>query len=287
MFPLPCGIGPVLVGLTFQWWFVLAGRRGRGDGGCVRFLSGAPVWGVCTARRAVAFSMYVAGCCGGAPQLWACFFPPRGVRGLDRVWPMVSVPCLGAVVCFGVPCRALLCLAVVRRAVPRCAVLCPGPPYRAVPCCVVSCLTVLQRVALCLAARRRVLLCCAMLLGAVPCPAALWLSCAAVCCAVLRCVVLCRVLLCCHVRWVGSTLGPAFGGVGAGQTGGLAVWVPGSGHVADWWLVGVVGRGAARWLSAVGGLGVPSGPVGQVGVCGVALSWGLRLGPMPSLGPCP
>ena len=181
----------------------------------------------CTVARVVAFSACVEGWCGGVPGLWACFFAFRGLRGLDWVRPTVSFPCLGAVVCLGVPCCSVLCFAVL-----RCAVLRPALPCRAVPCRAVSCLAVLWRVAPCCAVPRRVVLWCAVSRGAVP-------RCAALLCAVLQCAVLCCVVSCCSVFSCvllcgGSVapLGPAWGGVGTGQTGRSAVWIADSGDVA-------------------------------------------------------
>ena len=136
------------------------------------------------------------------------------------------------------------------------------------------------------------------------------MCCAAVWGAVLHCVVLCCALLCCAVPWVSRTLGSAWGGAGAGQTGGFAVWVAGSGHVVGWRLVGVVWLAVARCVGAAGGLndcclvrwvrwvsvGLPSlGPVPSVGTrlygcIGVhGLEWCSLLvfaGSPPRLSPC-
>ena len=83
-------------------------------------------------------------------------------------------------------------------------------------------------------------------------------------CAVLCCVVFCCAVFCCAVLCSGSTAPPglAWGCIGAGQTGGFAVWVAGSSHVTCWWLAGVVWRDASHWIGAAGHLGVRSSPVG-------------------------
>ena len=119
---------------------------------------------------------------------------------------------------------------------------------------------------------------CAVWQGAVPRCAAPW-------CAVLCCVVSCFFVFCCALLCGAPVAipGPAWSGVGAGQTGGLAVWVVCSGHVARCWLVGVFWRGAAPWIGAAGSLGVP---VGQAGVRRITHPWGLRLGLRASGGPC-
>ena len=219
----------------------------------------------------MAFNLFAAGRCGGVPLLWACFCSPRGVRGGGgQVRLTVSVPCPHAVVCFVVRCCAVLCFAVPRRAVPRCALVRSAPLCRAVPCRVVLCLAVLWRAAFCRAAPRRVLLCAAVLRGGVVFCAAMWRS-------VFRCVVLCSALL----RRAGGgsvvLLVRLSGAASAGHTGGFAVWVAGLGHVAGWRLVCVVCLGVARWVGAAGGLGVPSGQVGQVGVKRVGLPWSRAL----------
>ena len=189
--------------------------------------------------------------------MWWCptavdvFLPSPGCEGGadGRVRLTVSAPCPGAVVCFGVPCCAVLCCAVSRRAVPRCALLRSAPLRRAVPCRVVSCCALLCCGGLRFAVLRRAASCCerAVLRGGVVCCAAVWR-------AVLRCVVLCCALLCRAMRWLSHTVGSAWGGAGAGQTGGFALSVAGSGLVVGWQLVGVVWLGVARWVLAAGGL---------------------------------
>ena len=117
-----------------------------------------PSRGGFTDGHAVASSLCVAGWCGLVPRLWARFLPFRVVTRFARVRPTVSIPCFGTVACFGAPCCAVLCFAV----------LCGG--------------------GLCCVAVRSALLCHATPSLAVVCLAVLWR--AVPCCAVLRCVVL-------------------------------------------------------------------------------------------------
>ena len=163
------------------------------------------------------------GWCGVVPWLWACFFPFRGVRRLDLVRLTASVSCLGAVVCFGVPCCVVLCCAMLRRAVPRCAAVRPALPSRAVPRRAVVPLAVAWRVAPCCDAPHCVMLCCAVSLGAMS-------RCAARQCVVLRCAVLRRVVPCFAAPWCVVSQLYLWPGVGWRRR-----WF-------DWWLC-CLGRG--------------------------------------------
>ena len=96
--------------------------------------------------------------CRVVSRLCVCSLPFKDVRWLVRVRSTVSVPCFGAVVCFGVPCCVLLCFAVLRRAVLRCALMRPALSGRAVPCHAVVCL-VFGSALLCGAALCRAVLC--------------------------------------------------------------------------------------------------------------------------------
>ena len=202
---------------------------------------------------------------------------------LDWVRPMVSVRCLGAVVCFDMPCCAVLCFAVLRCAALRCAVQRPAQLCRAVPCRAVVCLAAAWRVAPCCAAPCCVVLSCVVSWGALSRSAGQR-------CAVLRCAVLPVFVPCFDVMWY--VMGPSYLRSRSGSRGCL--W--------GWWLC-CVGRGLrlCGWLMAGGreltwcgslgpccrSLGVPFSVVGQAGVCGVALPWGLCLGPVSSGGLCP
>ena len=90
-----------------------------------------------------------------------------------------------------------------------------------------------------------------------------------------------------RTRYRFSTLGSAWRGAGTGQTGGFALWVAASSHLAGWRLVGVVWLRVACWVGAAGGLRVPSGLLGYVGVRGVALPWSRALSGSLSLGVYP
>ena len=106
-----CGVaGALLLGGVARCRFAAGGFNlpvaacAGGGAGVESGFSGAPVGGGgCTVGGVLAFSPCLGGWCGCVPRLWACFFPFRVVRLLDRVRPTVNVPCLGAVVCFGVP----------------------------------------------------------------------------------------------------------------------------------------------------------------------------------------
>ena len=222
------------------------------------------------------------GWCGGVPCQLACLFPFRGERWFDQVRLTVSVPCIGAVVCFGVPCCAVLCSAVLCCTVPRCAVLCPALPCRAVLCPAMSCLTVLWRAVFCCAVPRLAVPCFAVSRRVVPCCGIL--CCAVLGCAVLCCIVSCCAVLCCAVLCDGSVAphGPALGGRGGAQTGCSALWVAGAPCRLGLcgWLVadgrGLTLCGLCGWCC--GGLGVLSGLVRRAGVHGVALPMALCLG---------
>ena len=181
-----------------------------------------------------------------------CF---RGVRWLDLIRPTVSVLCL------------VLCCAVVRRAASCCVVTCCVMSVCAVLRCALLGCAVLCRAApwfaaLCRVASRRVVACCA-------------LGCLVVLrCTVVRCSAVCRAAWCCAV---------------VGQW--RLVWpVSSCGVRVGAWLVGGWGvrSGVGGSLGPCsGGLGVPLGLVGRVGVRGVALPGGLCRGPVSSSGPGP
>ena len=269
MSPRPCGVGLAVAGLIFRCCFVRAGRRWWRGGS--------------TNGRVVASSLCVAGCCGVVPPLWACFFPFRGVRRLDRVTPTVSVPCLGAVLCFCVPCWVVLCFAVLRRVVLRCAAVPLALPCRAVSCHAMVCLAVAWQVAPCCAALRCVMSCCAVLWCALS-------GCAAGQCVVLWCAVLRRAVPCFAVPW--CVAGPSYLRSGVGwRWRWLGSWL----HCVGRGLVlcgcSAAGRRGLVWCGSLSlcckGLGVPLGLVDQAGVHGVALLRGLCLGPLSSGTPCP
>ena len=157
------------------------------------------------------------------------------MRRLARVRQTLHVPCLRAVVCFGVPCCALLCCAALLRAV----LCCP------LPCFAMSCLAVLWRVEPCCAVLSRVMPCCAVSRNAVPRCAAL--CCAVLWCALLYCIVSSCAVYCCAVLCDGSIAAPdpVWDCGGDGQTGGSAVWVAG----------GPCGLGVFGW-SVAGGRGL-------------------------------
>ena len=223
--------------------------------------------GVVPTGRSGAFSPGVVGWCGVVARLWACFYPLRAVRRLVRVKPTFSVPCLGAVVCFGVPCCAVLCFAMLRRAFLGYAAVRFSLPCRGAPCHAVVCPALAWWVAPCCAAPRCVVLCPAVSRGA------LW-RCAAQWCVVLRCAVLRRAVSCFAVP--ACVVGPSYLRSGVG-------WRR---RPLDWWLCCVGcglrlcgrllagGRGLA-WCGSLGlcfgDLGVPFGLVGQAYVRGVAL----------------
>ena len=157
-------------------------------------------------------SLCVAGWCGIVPPLWACFLPFQGVGRLARVRPTVSVPCFGAVVCFGAPLRVVLCFAVLRRVDLYCVAVRCGLSCRAALCRAVVCLAAVWPAAPCCAAPRCVVLCCVVSRGALSwCVAR---QCAAVRCAVLPLVVSCFAVPWC--LWAIFTAVLAWDGVGAG-----------------------------------------------------------------------
>ena len=169
--------------------FPLADCAGRspleeGAGVASGFSSTPAGGGGCTVRRVVAFSPCLVGWCGGVPWLSACFFPFRGAGRLYRVGFLVSVPCLGAVVCFGVPCCVVLCFAVLCRAF---SALCCCAPCSAVPCRALLCRVVPCRGVACLALLCSSALCRPVLCRVLGCRAAL--RCTAVCCAAVCCAV--------------------------------------------------------------------------------------------------
>ena len=231
---LPCRFGGG--GLNFPVAVCAGGPPLAGWGGC------------CTYGRVVASSPCVVGWCAVVPRQWACPLPFQDVRRLDLVRPTVSVPCFGAVVCFGVPCCIVLCSAVLRRAVMRCAAVHPALLCRAVPCRAVVCLAMAWRVAPCCAAPRCVVLCCVVSLAALsPCAPR---GCALLRCAVLLRVVPCFAVLCCVV-------GPSYLRSSVGWRRRWLDWwlcCVGRGLRLCGWLVagGVVWRGAARWVCVAG-----------------------------------
>ena len=229
----------------------------------------------CTNGRVVPSSPCVVGWCGVVPQLWVCFFFFRGVRRLVRVRPTVSVPCLGAVVCFGVPCCAVLCFSVLRRAVLRCAVVRPALPCRAVPCRAVVCPAVSWRVAPCCAASR-----------CVPHCSLVWSAdlsrCAALRCVVLQCTLLRRALSCFALLW--CVVGPPYLRLAVGWRRRWLDWwlccVRRWSYVACWLSGSVVLCGAACWV-CISGVWVCVRSGGSGG-CPRGC-----LGPVSSGGPCP
>ena len=134
------------------------------------------------------------GSCGVVSRLWACFLPFRGMRRLARVRPTVSVPCFGAVVCFGAPCCVVPCFAVLRRTGQCCVAVRSALSCRAALCRAVVCPAVAWWAAPCCAAPRRVELWCVVSWGAL-----LW--CVARRCAAVWCAVLPRVVPCIAVLW--------------------------------------------------------------------------------------
>ena len=265
--------------------------------------------GGCTVGRVVAFSPCVVGYCGGIRWPWACFFPFRDVRRLDLVRPTVSVPCLVAVVCFGV---AVLCCAVLCCAVPRCSALCCAPPCSAVPCRAVSCRVVpcrgvVGRALLCPSAPCRAVLCrvagcraalrCTVVCSAVVCSA---VSCGAVLCCALLCggsiVPLAQLgaasvpvrlvaLLCgsrAQVKWLAGGRWALFGVVRLAGSVLRGVWV----SRPVWWVrrvsVGLPSLGACALVPCPLGVPVPRGASGSAGWGCVVLS--ALLVPLPAHG---
>ena len=179
----------------------------------------------------------------------------RAVRWLDLVRPSVSVPCLVlwcTVVRRAASCRVVTCCVLLVRAVLRCALLGRAVLRRAALCCA----------ALCRVVSRRAVACCALeCLGVLRCTV---VRCGAVCRAASSCAVVGWWRLFWLVSWCGVRVGA--------------------------WLLGGWGvrSGVAVSLGpCCGGLGVPLGLVGRVGVRGVALPGGLCRGPVSSEGPGP
>ena len=179
----------------------------------------------------------------------------QSVRWLDLVRLSVSVPCLVSwylVVRRAASCRILTCCVVLVCAVLRCALLGRAVLRRVAPWCA----------ALCSVTSRRAVACCA-------------LGCLVVLrCTVVRCGAVCRATSCCAVVgrwrlvWPTSWCGVR---VGAWPVGGWGVRSGVGGSLGP----------------CCGGLGVPLGPVGQVGVRGVAPPGGLCRGPVSCGGPGP
>ena len=179
----------------------------------------------------------------------------RGVRWLNLVRPSVSVPCLVlwcVVVRRAASCRVLTCCVVLVCAVLRCALLGPAVLRRVAPWCA----------ALCRVASRRAVACCA--LGCLVVLRCTVVRCGAVCHAALCCAVVGRWRLVWRVSWCGVRVG---------------AWL-----VGGWGVRSGVGGSPGP---GCGGLGVPLGSVGRVGVRGVALPGGLCRGPVSSGGPGP
>ena len=179
----------------------------------------------------------------------------RGVPWLGLVRPSVSVPCLGVVVCCGAPCCVVPYFAVLRRVGPRCVAVRPAVPRRVAPCRAVMCRSVPRHVASCCA------VCGLGCLVVLPCT-------------VVRCGAVCRAASCCAVVgrlrlvWPVSSCGVRVG-----------VWLVGG--------CGVRSGVGGSLCPCCGGLGLPLGLVGRVGVRGVALPGGLRRGQVSSGGPGP
>ena len=248
--PLPAGLGSGSVG-----WAVVPGgfvwpwvSRVPSSPRCRFQLSGG---GLCGWTATVAAGRAVALCrfvAGWCGSL-------RGVRWLDLVRPSVSVPCLVlwcVVVRRAASCRVLTCCVVLACAVLQCALLGRAVLRRVAPWCA----------ALCRVAPRRAVACCAS-------------GCLVVLrCTVVRCGAVCRAASCCALvgRW-------------------RLVWpVSWCGVRVGAWLVGGLGvrSGVGGSLGpCCGGLGVPLGPVGRVGVCGITLPGGPCRGPVSSGGPGP
>ena len=217
------------------------------------------------AGRAVAPSRYAAGWCGVVPRLWALFLPFRGARRLARVRRSVSVPCFGAVVCFGAPCCVVLCFAVPRRAGLCCVAVRSALSCRASPCRAPVCRAVAWLTAPCCAAPRRVVLWCVVSWNAPSwCVAWRW--------AAVRCAVLPRVVPCIAVTW--CLVGPFHcrSGVGWGRrwldwpvswcgTRAEVMWLAGGwgARLGVVWLVGSVLRGSWCAVQVVGSGGCPRG----------------------------
>ena len=101
------------------------------------------------------------------------------------------------------------------------------------------------------------------------------------------CFVFCRVSLCRDVLWVHRTSVPAWGGVGACSTGLLCCVERGL-RFCGWLVVRGLWLGVVPLVGSVlRGSGCFLLPVGQAGVCGVALPRGPCLGPVSSGGCLP
>ena len=266
----PVGLGSGSAGWAVApGGFVRAWVKGGGVFGlppplwCRLGLSGGGLYGRAVsivAGRGVAPSRCAAGWCGVAPRLWARFLPFWGVPRLARVRPLVSVPCFGAVVCFGAPCCVTPCFAVLRRARLCCDAVRSALSCRAVPCRAVVCRAVAWLAAPCCAAPRRVVLWCFVPWGALS-----W--CVAPRCAAVRCAVLLRLVPCIAVPW--CVVGPLHcrSGVRWGRcwldwpvssykTRTQVMWLAGGwgARLGVVWLVGSVLRGS-RCAFRVGGSG--------------------------------
>ena len=180
----------------------------------------------------------------------------RGVRWLDLVRPSVSVPLLVlscVVVRRAASCRVLTCCVVLVCAVLRCALLGRAVLRRVAPWCAT----------LCRVASRRAVACCAL--------GCLVVCFVARCTASVRCAVAascCAVVGRCRLVWPVSRCGVRVG-----------AWL-----VGGWGMRSGVGGSLGP---CCGGLCVPLGPVGRVGVRGVALPGGLCRGPVSSGGSGP
>ena len=248
--PLPAGLGSGSAG-----WVVVPGgfmwpwvSRVPSFPRCRFLLSGGGLCGW-TATVVAGRAVALCRCVAG----WCGSF--RGFQWLDLVRPSVSVPGLVlwcVVVRHAVSCCVLTCCVVLVCAVLRCALLGRTLLRRFTPWCV----------ALCRVASRRAVACCA--LGCLVVLRCTVVHCGAVCRAASRCAVVGRWRLVWLVSWCGVQ---------------VESWL-----VGGWGVRSGVGSSLG---SCCGGLGVPLGPVGRVGVRGVALPGGLCRGPVSSWGPSP
>ena len=177
--PRPHGSGVLCTRLA--WWPLLSGQVLALPAGRLRqaVLGGAGLRGVglsMSLRLCVAGFRFLVAACVGGPSLSSpgVRWPPvgvalshgcgrvpspfRGMRRLARVRPSVSVPCFGAVVCFGAPCCVPPCFAVLRCAGLCCAAVCSALLCRAAPCRALVCCAVSWLAVLCCDALRRVVL---------------------------------------------------------------------------------------------------------------------------------
>ena len=247
----------------------LPARLGCGSAGWA-VAPGGFVWpwiSVSFRLRCAGFNFLAAACVGRPPPLllcvcwplagvWRAGAAPSGACGglfwLDPRLASLALVLWCAVVRRAALCRVSPCCVASVRAVLRCALLGRAVLRSAAPWCA----------ALCRVASRRAVACCA-----------LWCL-VVVRCTVARCGAVCRAASCCSVvdRWR-SVWPVSWCGVR------VRVWVPGGWGVQ----LGVGGSLGP----CCGGLGVPLGLVGRVGVRGAALPGGLCRGPVCSQSPGP